>query len=208
MLSLAIPIWVGRFPQIDQNVSSLMKEWFFIRRSILHEQASHLGFEEVDGDAVVLQTVDSHFATAGRRQRFFGDELQQANQSDSSLQLSVDVSQPQILLKNTRMSTRSQIIYGSSFSPDWLRHFALRRSGLLPKHDHFPAKEADKPQMLFNVTPPQKELLAYGQENDFPGVLSSKPHAQVLPMYCLRCTIIMSFFQPQHCQSSLFSSRL
>lgn len=81
--------------------------------------SSHLGFEEVDGDAVVLQAVDSHFATAGWRQGLFGDELQEANQSDSSLQLSVDVSQLQILLKDTEMATRSQMISSSNSNPDW-----------------------------------------------------------------------------------------
>lgn len=65
-------------------------------------ELSYLGFEEVDGDAVVLQTVDSQFATVGRRQRLLGDELQQSNQSDSGLQLSVDVSQLQPLLQDMR----------------------------------------------------------------------------------------------------------
>lgn len=80
---------------------------------------SNLGFEEVDGDAVVLQAVDSHFAAAGWRQCFFGDELQKANERDSSLQLSVDVSQRQPLLQNTDMATRSQMIPSSNSNPDW-----------------------------------------------------------------------------------------
>lgn len=88
-------------------------------RCPIHKQASNLGFEEVDGDAVVLQAVDSHFAAAGWRQCFFGDELQKANESDSSLQLSVDVSQLRPLLKNTDMATRSLMISSSNSSPDW-----------------------------------------------------------------------------------------
>lgn len=65
---------------------------------MLHRQVSYLCFEEADGDAVVLQAVDPQFAAAGRRQRLSGDELQQTNQSDSSLQLCVNISQLHVLL--------------------------------------------------------------------------------------------------------------
>lgn len=70
------------------------------------EQVSYLGFEEVDGDAVVLQTVDSQLAAAGPRQLLFGDELQQSDQSDASLQLRVDVSQLQALLQEVTKGHR------------------------------------------------------------------------------------------------------
>ncbi len=63
---------------------------------------SYLGFEEADGDAVVLQTVDSQFAAAGRRQRLSGDELQQTNQNDSGLQLRVNVSQLHLVLQQVK----------------------------------------------------------------------------------------------------------
>lgn len=72
---------------------------------------SYLGFEEVDGDAVVLQTVDSQFAAAGRRKRLPGDELQQANQSDSGLQLRVDVGQLHVLLQDEMTAKDSQMIF-------------------------------------------------------------------------------------------------
>lgn len=62
-------------------------------------QVSYLGFEEADGDAVVLQAVDPQFTSAGRRQRFSGDELQKTNEDDSGLQLGVDVSQLHVLLQ-------------------------------------------------------------------------------------------------------------
>lgn len=66
----------------------------------------HLGLEEVDGDGVVLQTVDPHPGPAGRRQRLPGDELQQTDQGDARLQLGVDVRQRQRLLRdgNTHLS--------------------------------------------------------------------------------------------------------
>lgn len=63
---------------------------------------SYLGFEEADGDAVVLQTVDSQFTSAGRRQRLSGDEFQKTDQKDAGLQLSVDVSQLHALLQEVR----------------------------------------------------------------------------------------------------------
>lgn len=60
---------------------------------------SYLGFEEADGDAVVLQAVDSELAAAGWRQRRFGDELQQTDQNHSSLQLRVNIRQLHLLLQ-------------------------------------------------------------------------------------------------------------
>lgn len=64
-------------------------------------QVSHLGLEEANGNAVVLQTVDSEFAAAGRRQCLSGDELQQTDEGDTGLQLRVDVCQLHTLLQET-----------------------------------------------------------------------------------------------------------
>lgn len=61
----------------------------------------YLGLEEVDGDAVVFQTVNPQLGSAWRRQRLLGDELQQAYQGNASLQLCVDVSQLHLLLNDT-----------------------------------------------------------------------------------------------------------
>lgn len=76
-------------------------------------QVSYLGFEEADGDAVVLQTVDSQFAAAGRRQRLSGDELQQTNQNDSGLQLRVNVSQLHLVLQQVKTVKDWQLIFYS-----------------------------------------------------------------------------------------------
>lgn len=80
-------------------------------------EVTDLGFEEADGDAVVLQTVDSQFAAAGRRKRLPGDELQQANQSDSGLQLRVDVGQLHLLLQDEMTAKDSQMIFNCTFHP-------------------------------------------------------------------------------------------
>ena len=60
--------------------------------------------EEVDGNAVVLQAVDSHGSATRGLQGFPGDELQETHQGHSCLQLGVNVSQVHLLLhaqKNT-----------------------------------------------------------------------------------------------------------
>ncbi len=66
----------------------------------LVRQVRYLGFEEVDGDAVVLQAVDSQRTAVRRWQRCAGDELQQTNQNHSSLQLRVNISQLHTLLQD------------------------------------------------------------------------------------------------------------
>lgn len=68
---------------------------------------SHLGLEEADGDAVVLQAVDPQLAAAWRLQLLSGDEFQQTDQNHAGLQLSVDVSQLQVLLRDHRIHFHS-----------------------------------------------------------------------------------------------------
>lgn len=72
----------------------------------LSEQVSYLGFEEFDGNAVVLQAVDPQCAAAWRRQLLSSDELKQTNQTDSGLQLRVNISQLYALLQD-RMTVRN-----------------------------------------------------------------------------------------------------
>lgn len=67
----------------------------------------HLGLEEVDGDAVVLQAVDPQLAAARPRQLVFGDELQQPDQRHAGLQLRVHVTQLQLLLQRHTSHTPS-----------------------------------------------------------------------------------------------------
>lgn len=86
---------------------------------------SYLGLEEVDGDAVVFQTVDPQLASARRRQRLPGDELQQADQSDASLQLCVDVSQLHLLLNDMMTGGVNSQQPAPTTSN---RHFSLSRS--------------------------------------------------------------------------------
>lgn len=63
---------------------------------------SHLGFEEVDGDAVVLQAVHPQLVAAGRRQRHLGDQLQEPDQGHTGFQLRVNVRQLHAHLRDRR----------------------------------------------------------------------------------------------------------
>lgn len=62
----------------------------------------HLGLEEADGVAVVLEAVDPQVAAAGWRQRLLGDELQQTNEGDSGLQIHVNILQLNVVLQEVK----------------------------------------------------------------------------------------------------------
>lgn len=73
------------------------------------QKVGYFGFEEIDGNAVVLQKVDSQLASAPQWQFLVGDELQQTDQNYSGFKFSIDVSQLQFLLQEIRtVSVTSQ----------------------------------------------------------------------------------------------------
>lgn len=73
------------------------------------QKVGYFGFEEIDGNAVVLQKVDSHLASAPPWQLLVGDELQQTDQNFSGFKFSIDISQLQFLLQEIRtVSVTSQ----------------------------------------------------------------------------------------------------